>query len=103
MIRSCIKIETYNMLKSPFKSNGNDKIDLTGDGNGVQWVKNLGEENVILWCQKIYYDDEKTHREDWVYDNDMIWYDIVWYDMIWYGWVHQQQRNLYKNDKCYQY
>ena len=48
MIQSCIKIETYNMLKSPFKSNGNDKIDLTGDGNGVQWVKNLGEENVIL-------------------------------------------------------
>ena len=37
--------------KSPFKSNGNNKIDLTGDRNCVQWMKNLREENLTLSYQ----------------------------------------------------
>ena len=56
MIYHCIPFYCTNQLsnkslkiwKSPFQSNGNNEVDLTGDSNCVQWMKYLGEENVTL-------------------------------------------------------
>ena len=37
------------IVKSPFQGNGNNKIDLAGDCNCVQRMKDLREENMVCF------------------------------------------------------